>query len=556
METMNFLNLTTKINMQQNIKIAVCLLLSCWFLKSTWAQDSTTIDNEEINIIKDFEPIIKYANKIGFPPDVPSIGSEEKIVDDYYIEVDPKEIEYEPSELKPKGLVTPAPDKVPLMYLKAGFGLYVTPLVDFELANRKREKFEASLGLKHISSYRKKVENQKYGETNIGANGTVYLEDLAISAFGDYDMNNYNFYGYDDEDTSFSSAASRHRYRIGSGGVKVFSTEENPLGLFYNGSLSMHHLKDSYDNKELGVFLNADVYKVFKDKFFVGGVGEIRNVALRDSVKHNRFTLGLHPYFNFKHDRFTLTAGFNWYLNAKNLYFFPNLAVQAEVARNFLVVYAEWTGDLKNNNLLTAQEKNPWLQNHQTFMDYGVETRTFIGFKGSAPIGLDYNTRFSQLVYTDMPLFLNDSTDFRKFNIVYDTKLKAWNYHLSLGYQFKDMLHFLVGFDYYKYNSESQALPWHLPSFNTNISASYQFNNKLILEADLFINGNAQSLNENKEVVKIKGGADLNFSASYHFNDNVAFFANLNNTLAYRRQSFYNYPGYGLQVLGGAIVSF
>ena len=537
--------------MQRNVKEIFCLMLlaACW--TSLFAQDSTTIESEEINIIKDFEPVIKYANKIGFPPDVPSIGGEEKIVGDYYIEVAPKEVAYQPSELKPKGLITPATDKVPLMYLKAGFGLYVTPLVDFELANRKREKFETSLGFKHISSYRKKVENQKYGETNIGANGTVYLDqNLAISAYGNYDMNNYNFYGYDDEDTSFSADAARHRYRIGSGGVKVFSTEENPLGLFYDGSISMHHLKDSYDNKELGVFVDADVYKIFKEKFRLGGEGVIRNVALRDTAKHNRFTVGLKPYFRFTHDRFTLNAGFNWYANASDILFYPNLAIQAEVARNYLVVYAEWIGDLENNNLKTAHEKNPWLQNHQTFTDYGVETRTFIGFKGSAPIGLDYNTRFSQLVYTNMPLFLNDPMDFRKFNIVYDVKLKAWNYHLALGYQFKDMLHFLVGFDYYKYDPGTQQIAWNLPSFTTNISASYQFNNKLILEADLFINGNAQALDENLDVVKLKGGADLNFSASYHFNKNIAFFANLNNTLAYRRQNFYRYPGLWLASAG------
>ena len=70
---------------------------------------------------------------------------------------------------------------------------------------------------------------------------------------------------------------------------------------------------------------------------------------------------------------------------------------------------------------------------------------------------------------------------------------------------------------------------WNMPNFTMNTSVIYQFDNKLILKADLFALSASKALRADGGVEKLKANVDLNFSANYHLNKNIAFFAQVNN---------------------------
>ena len=182
--------------------------------------DTATLQDETIDIVKDYIPVVKRANKKHFAPHLPEIKGGAPENQTYTIPTTYEEVKYEPSQLKPLGYPREKGVDLPFIYLKAGFGNYLTPLVDFQVSNKNTEKYRIGLGLEHLSSRRKKIENQIFSETDVNVLGEYYVKGVTIGAEPYFSEQNHHFYGYDQNDTSFTKAQTKNR-TIG-GGVKLF----------------------------------------------------------------------------------------------------------------------------------------------------------------------------------------------------------------------------------------------------------------------------------------------------------------------------------------------
>jgi len=518
--------------------------------------DTTELEDENIDIIKDFEPVVQRANKKHFVPLLPTIKTSQPSFSNYNLPISYEEVDYRPSEIKPLRIPKEDPVSLPYIYLKAGFGNYLTPLVDFQVSNKNTEKFRIGAGLQHLSSNRKKIENQRFSETDAEVLAEAYFKGMTMGVQPYYSRHNYHFYGYDQDDTTFSKDATQNLYQGGGVNIFLFNHEDNALDLDYSSDIGLHSIKDGYGNSEINFNWELGVSKKFREIFSVGGDVFLDMTSLKSIVNQNRFAFGLNPYLEAGKDRWQVRAGLWVLLDNGTFYVLPDIRHQSKLFKNYIVMYNEWIGHLELNSLRTLSAENPWLMEDIRYNHYRIEERNFIGFKGHVPVGIDYDTRFSQIVYYDIPLLVNDTSAFRSFMPRYDDKLKAWNAHVSLGYQYADFLKIRASFDYYNYNPEDEQKAWHLPSFRSGITATYQWNNKLIVKADVFGYSGVNALDADGSVVKLKGTADLNFSASYHLNKHVAFFAQVNNAISLKHKQYYKYPGYGFVALGGIVASF
>lgn len=524
---------------------------------AAWSQaDTTRLDDENIDIVKDFQPVVERANKKHFVPELPEIAAEKPSYANYNLPANYLAVQYLPSELKPLGIRKEEAPELPVAYLKAGFGNYLTPLIDFQLANKHTEKFRVGAGLEHVSSRRKKIENQRFSETGAKVLGETYFSGMTLGAQPYFSMNNYHLYGYDQEDTSFTADETRNRYIGGGAEIYLFNHEPNDIGLDFRGDIGLHYLKDGYDNKEFNFNFESDVSHKFRELITVGAGLVLDVTSLKSIMNDNRFAFGFNPYIGAGRDRWQIRAGVWALVDDGDFYVLPDIRHQSKLYKNYIVMYNEWKGHLEFNSLRTVSAENPFLARSISYNHYRVEERNFIGLKGHVPIGLDYDARFSQIVYYDMPLYVNDTSVFRTFNLVYDDKIKTWNAHVALGYHYADFLNIRASFDYLNYNPEDNARAWHLPTFKTNLSAIYHFDNKLILQADVFAFSSIRVRAEDGSVEKLKGTVDLNFSANYHLNPHVAFFAQVNNAVSLKHKRFNHYPGYGFLILGGVILSY
>jgi hypothetical protein len=541
--------------MRKNITFTI--LLSIIFV-SSWAQNDTILKNEQIDIIKAYEPVLIRANKVMINPKLPELKTNISRDLQYDIAVKLIEVDYQPTEIKPLPIKTEPKVELPIMRLKAGFGNYMTPLLDLDITNKNTDKFRVGLNVNHLSSKRNKRENQRFNETGFKAFGEYNIsEDMKVGLGATYMLDNYFFYGYNQEDTSFAKDESKIGYNTG-GFNLYFSGAENSLDLKYNFNLDFLHTGDSYENKSDLINLALDAEKSFNNSFVVGTRLGINFNTYKQLLEEDlsRVLFNFNPYMGYNHKRFSVHAGLTLLTDAGDFGVLPDIKLKTVLVPGMLSMYNHWTGDLNFNNLYSLSTENPWLQQGQTFNNGTTEIRTFLGLTGNIAKRVDYDVRISQLVYRDKLLFLNDTTDERKFMAVYDSKLTAWNPHMMVGYNHSDFLFLKLAFDYYKYNPAEQTNAWHLPQMVTTFSGVYHFNHKLVLKTDLFVEAGRKSQLADQSVITLKPIADLNFGVNYYFNKNIGLFANANNVLSLKRERYRNYDLFGFQVLGGIIASF
>lgn len=537
--------------------IILTLLLLTFFVDARSQNDKDEVlKNEQIDIIKAYEPVLIRANKVMISPKLPELKSNVSRDLKYDVPVQLMEVEYQPSEIKPLQVKSEPPVELPIMRLKAGFGNYLTPLVNLDVTNKKTDKYRVGLNVDHLSSMRSKRENQRFSETAFKVFGEYNIsENIKAGAGAQYMMDNYFLYGYNDADTSFTKSDSKVGYNTGGGNLFV-SGNVSSIDLKYGVDFSFNQTNDSYNNKSGVLDLGISAEKAFNQDFFVGANIDLNHNKYRMILNDSRVLFSFNPYAGYNHKRFKIHAGFTILTDDGEFGILPDIKLNTVLIPGMLSMYNQWIGDINYNNLYSAAMQNPWLRREQMYENGTTEIRTIAGFTGTIARKVDYDVRISQLVYQDKLLFLNDTTDDRRFVMVYDSKLTAWNPHIMVGYSQSDFLSLKLAFDYYKYNSGTELQAWHLPQTVTTFSGTYNFNHKLSLKADLFVESGRKTQLPDKSIATLKPIADLNFGASYYFNKNIGLFTNVNNVLSLKRERYRNYNLYGFQVLGGFIASF
>lgn len=176
------------------------------------------------------------------------------------------------------------------------------------------------------------------------------------------------------------------------------------------------------------------------------------------------------------------------------------------------------------------------------------------GFKGSIQ-NFDYDIRFTNKVAKNLALYVNDSTDMKRFDIVYDRRTQIINFQIEAGYTINQKLKFDLVAGYSVYETLDQLKAWHMPAFSGNLRVSYLWEEKLYTYID--INGIAGAFGKVKyNSVALKGAADINLGASYKFHKNFSVFLDAKNLAHMKYQNWYLYPQFGANVMLGVKFSY
>lgn len=285
---------------------------------------------------------------------------------------------------------------------------------------------------------------------------------------------------------------------------------------------------------------------------------DIQNSSLKGSPNNrSQFNVGITPYGRFEwRDLWSVTAGPSLWVLDGDVHVYPDIRSQLRIYKDYLVMYNEWYGRSELNTLLAAAERNPFLKDTLNWQNLRKETRNFVGIRGVLPFGMDYDLLFAQQVYRNAPMFLNDSIDSRKFNMVYDGRLSALNPHVGVGFRYAQAFRTSLTFDYYLYKTRDQAEAWHMPDMRLGWHNMFQWEDKLSVKATVLLQSGMKALDETDAVVTLKPNVDISFEAAYQLNKYVGFFAQLNNLSFTKYREYYRYPSFGFSALGGVIVSY
>lgn len=588
----------------KRIVFNIALLSAFSIVSAQNASDSTntasatdTTIKRNIEVVRDYTPVIKEAGKINTMPELKDVNTK-KIEVDYKVWT---------STYKPKTDIIPSLDYALASqeenkysregFLRLGGGNYKSFLGELYTPIYNSDVALFDFYLKHNSSFGNvtlKKDNYDVLSNDVLSKG-LYNDNKArisflrsirireISAFGEFGYNRFNYYGLnsdmisfseqnkdkeepeyknDDQKNSHLTAALNFRFRS-----KDY-IEQWKYDLQTNWRLLKTHfdvaentiftdLAASYRMQESILSLKFQMYNVFVS------TPENGSFDFSKAQNFNNFTvLKFNPYYSFISEVGRLNLGLkaSFGINqGKNTAFSPDITGQVRVIDNIWYVYAGVTGDYKVNTLRSLANENIYLspdaRPEDTYipLDIYLGTKLNIGKSVNTDIHIGYKIINNQYFYVNK----SDSTGMKNtFDVVYDKNVGQFNCGAAVNYNFREKVDFSFKIGYNKWSLEKQKEAWMLPAAQIGLGVSYvptdflRFNINYDLEA-----GRKAKLGKDSSV-DLKNFNDISLGANYKLMSFLDVFARFNNILNQRSEFWYGYPSQGFNFLLGLTLTF
>lgn len=563
-----------KINILHTIEYSVKLVAVLIFF--IIIQSSATAQNtqltEDINVYTGFEPRLAEVEKLSFQP---AIQDTFRVVTnlEYPIQSSTVETKYQPDTISALRMKTEPLSKLHRLYIKAGFGNYLTPYADINFMSLRNRKNSYALRFKHFSSqgnisYRGNPaisDNEAYGSySHMFRSQTL---DLNIS----YHRNVVQYYNYNPIlDSLVSKDTARQRYSRVNFDATLYSTHRTDSIKFnHKIDLNFYHMTDRWGTMENSVVVSADLNK-FTDLFareFFGGKMRFQYIQYQnDSIPSNHGFIGnIAPYMRFGGKWWNLHLGVDLALGADdstrfNVY--PDVQLRFNIFRNFIIAYGSFTGQYRRNSFLNLSRQNPFIMPTVQLNNMNEFLRITGGVKGSFTSNLSYNAGVHYSIIGNYAYFVNDTISFhqRGFQAVYD-QTNLFQVFGELSYNMSEKFWLAAKANYYLYNTTNLNVAWHRPSVDATLSGYYNLRDKIILRTDFYFIGPqkaqtfvydpANPLIKERYVYEIPVLVDFNIGAEYRLTKMLSFWVNFNNIAAWRYQRWYGYPTQQFNVIGG-----
>ena len=233
----------------------------------------------------------------------------------------------------------------------------------------------------------------------------------------------------------------------------------------------------------------------------------------------------------------------------------PNIYGEAQLQHNVLMVQAGWVGRFINNSFRSLSTMNPYMQDPTSLLNT-KEVQYYGGIKATLGKHFSFNAKAAFITYNNMPLFVNDGLYGNSFIVTNESKMNDLQLHGDMSLVSQDKFTLTAGLDLNTYTGLSNnANAWGL--IPVQLTGSFRWNafKQVLLKADVFTFSGVPALLKNNTETKTNG-TDLSAGAEFKITKKFSAWLDLNNILDQKYQRWYNYPVYGLNVIGGIIAHF
>lgn len=535
----------------------IFILPLCFLFSQLYGQDTTR--RQTIQITSSYKPSLRNTVKINlYASPITPDTSKPRLA--YYIPPQNLFFSYQPVSLKPLSLQTDTSLKLGgRNELKVGYGNLSTPYISGAFSFGDGKHNLANIYGDYISS-RGKIKNQDFSEINVKGSGSIFSEKNETYAAVGFAQHEHYLYGYDHSFYNFEKSDIRRSYQDLSAKVGIRNIANNPLGFNYDPHLEVHEFSRENKASETTLILNLPVEKRFSDavSIKVAALGNFNKYQQKNtdvSVTNNLFQLA--PELVYYSDRFTFHGGLTPSWNNNELAVLPNIYAEAQLQKNILMIQAGWVGRYIPNSFRTLSTENPYMQDPVSFNNT-KEIQYYGGIKASVGKHFNFNAKAAFISYTDMPLFVNDTSAGNSFVMLNASKMNNLQVHGDMNFISQDKFTLTAALDLNSYSGihYNIAKAWGL--FPLKLTGSLRWNafEQLLFKADVIAFSGAKALLKNDVEKNMKGGTDLSAGAEFKLNKQFSVWLDFNNILNSNYERWNNYPVYGFQVIGGVIVHF
>jgi len=548
-------------------------------LMTAQAQDKKTeekgVVNEEIEVVRPYKPILAEAVKLRRSPNLDDVKTYKAKLN--YSILDRKlELNSDIQKLQAQALAEEKESILVNNYVKGAFGSLATLLGEAYFNTGKDEGLQVGGYFKHFSQ-EGKLNKQNSSNQQLSVFGRSILEQNTVSGRINFERNGTYFYGIDDTRPTLNPNPDKQALttiELEGELVKNFTEDEDAFS--YALKANGYIWNDKFSAKENYLSLNGYVNKRI-NSLNLGLAASTEFGNSKDaltSVGNN--LLRLNPYIRLQVKGAKITAGINFvqefgaFSSSK---IFPAVTADFTLIPDYLQVFGEVKGDVNRNSLKGFTDENPWL-NSNIVVRNTVEKLSFsAGIKGTGGPGFGYKARVYVKQFDDMPLFINNFTDFNKFDVIYDfgkTKLTGLEGEISV--QVSDALKWTGKLNLDDWKPASETYSWFKPGLKVSSNFVYTYNKKLSFNAGVVIQDDVKAKvytgapvpasqyvipNPNIELIEtVKGYVDLGLGADYRINKKFSVFAKANNILNTNYSKYLYYQVNGFNIFGGLTYSF
>ncbi|WP_158796763.1 TonB-dependent receptor [Pedobacter sp. L105] len=528
---------------------------------------------EEIEVVRPYKPILAEAVKLRRSPDLNDVKTY-KAHFTYNLPDRKLELNSDIDKLYAQEVADEKQAELTNNYVKGGLGSASTILGEAYVNLGRDEALQAGAFFRHFSQSGD-LRDQKFNQQQLSVFGRSITDKAVFSGRVNYERKGLYFYGYDETDPTRNPSPAKQAFNfIEAEGevVNKYNTDENALS--YAAKINGYVWGDQYDAKENSVVLNGYLNKRISD-FNVGLAVSTEFGNTKDALTTvNNNLLRLNPYIRFQTNGVKITAGINYvqeFGTVSSGHLFPAVTADFTLIPDYLQVFAEVKGDVIRNSMKDLTDINPFLNSNINIKNSIEKINFTAGIKGTGGPGFGYKVSVYSKQVTDMALYVNDFTDFNKFDVIYDfgnTKVLGLEGELSV--QVSDQLKWTGKLNLEDYKPASETYSWYKPSLRISSNLLYSITDKLGFNASVAIQdaSNAKIYTAapaspyvipNTAIetdTTVKGFVDLGIGATYKINKKFSVFANANNLLNTKYSRYLYYQAIGVNVFGGVSYSF
>jgi len=527
----------------------------------SFAQRDTT-KRQSIDITSSYKPVLRNAVKINFSAAQLNADSS-KTVGPYSIPQQNLFYTYQPVSLKPLALQQDTTLELGLRnFLKAGIGNYSTPYFSAGVSFGDGKKQLVNVYADYISS-KGTIKNQDYADFNVKAAGSFFTDKNEVYGGAAVRQQDYNLYGYDHVAHDYSKDDVLQRFQNVKLNAGIRNKELNESGINYDPNLEINIFNNRNKVTENSLVVNAPVYKTFNDVFTVKvtAKADITSYKSKDlttnvSFNNNIFSIAPELMYVSPESSFNIHGGITPAWDNSKLSVLPNIYGELKLKQLPFLLQAGLVGRLIKNSYQNLTAINPYLQTLDV-QNNTKEIEFYGGIKATVGDHFNFNAKASYLSYTNLPFFVNNTTDQKSFLISNESSVKDLRVHGDLSYIKQDKFTITAGITFNGYTAmKDNDRAWGTVPVELSASLRWWAFKQLLIKGDYMAFSGGPVLLSNNTDATLTGGNDLSAGIELVINKRFSAWLNLNNIFDNKYQRWLNYPVYGLNILGGVTFKF
>lgn len=473
-------------------------------------------------------------------------------------------------------------------YVKAGFGLYTTPLGELYVDQTRSRENAWGLHVKHMSSNGglDDVGPSTYSFNSVDGFYKHFLRSHEASGRLIYDRRRVSYYGYTSNDSIQHTLDAleppddflKQYYNDLGFAARLRSLYKDSTKIAHDVNLEVHSFSNLTGSRETNMRINVDLAMEDGKETYGGGVlidSDAYRAVLGEGIedeRQNGTLIGLTPRAITRGDKYQVTIGAGIYIDSwkkTSFHFFPQVHASYSLFDDILIPYIGLDGARTRNSFRSIARENPFIIGAPQLANTSKMYDIYGGIRGSFGNDLGFDVRVSSRREKDKVLYVTvENEPFGdQLAPVYD-QVDILAISGLIHYHMREALNVHARIDVNTYTVDEQVEAWNLPPYELALGATYDFRGKLILK------GEAQFLGERKargheivtdaqpngtgqfETVDLDGFLDLYLGAEYRYTKRLSVFFDVSNLSASKYERWYQYPVQRTLFMGGATYAF